>query len=191
MDSNGKLMKLTYSHKFFMKGEIMKRYFNYFKTLHDETSPVGYLGRGTHYSIVQSLAWTDLKLNPSNIPLSHNLAIIWDEDHDERIIDVIETLYIKGLLTPIIFIGERKGSLSIIVDCNIVNNIDNNDWFYEYSKTIANIADGLDDPWGSDISLSDSLTNNIINANNDSVNLYLNTLKMLWNLGLHRYPLKN
>ncbi len=163
----------------------MKKYFNYFKTLHDETSPVGQLGRGAHYSIVQSLAWTDLKLIPSSTPLLHNLAIIWDEDHDERIIGVIETLYLRGLLTPVLFAGERKGALSLVLNSDIATNMPDG-WLSEYTRKVSSIADNLEDPWGIDVSLFDDSITGIINGDDREVNLYLHTVKMLWRLGLKK-----
>jgi hypothetical protein len=41
--------------------------------------------------------------------------VIWDEDHDERVIGVVERMYFAGLLHPVLFVGERKGSLTVVL----------------------------------------------------------------------------
>jgi len=41
-----------------------------------------------------------------------NVAVIWDEDHDERIIKIIEACYRRRILSSFIALGERKGILT-------------------------------------------------------------------------------
>jgi len=97
----------------------MKNYASYsalFNTIYDETQPVGEIGRGTHYSILRAAQSLDLKLEPEIQITAQDFGVIWDEDHDDRIMDVIEELYIQNLLAPILFIGERKGSVTVILD---------------------------------------------------------------------------
>src|SRR4051812_6684669 len=86
-------------------------YSPFFQTLHDETRPVGQLGRGTHYSILRVPIWQDEWLNLLAQGLLLDFAVIWDEDHDARVMEAVEALYFSGLLSPVRFIGERKGSL--------------------------------------------------------------------------------
>src|ERR1700692_4902503 len=95
--------------------ELVMSYSPFFKTLHDETQPVGHFGRGTHYSVLQVPIWQDQWLNPLPLGSLLDFAVIWDEDHDERVIEVIENIYFSGLLAPVRFIGERKGSLSVLI----------------------------------------------------------------------------
>jgi hypothetical protein len=90
-------------------------YSTLFSCLHDEPEPVGQLGRGTHYSVFRSVEWLDVIRAPLALPQVHDFAVIWDEDHDTRVIEVIEAIHMAGLLSPIQFIGERKGSLTVIV----------------------------------------------------------------------------
>ena len=90
-------------------------YSNLFACLYDEPAPVGNLGRGTHYSVMRSVEWLDVVRRPLLLPEIHDFAVIWDEDHDSRVIEAVERIYMAGLLSPIQFIGERKGSLSVIV----------------------------------------------------------------------------
>jgi hypothetical protein len=89
--------------------------FPFFKTLHNETKPVGDFGRGTHYSVMRVPIWRDTLLRPMHQGAMLDFAIIWDEDHDERVLKVIERIYFAGLLAPVRFIGERKGTLSVLI----------------------------------------------------------------------------
>ncbi len=82
--------------------------------LYDEQEPVGYLGRGTHYSVLRCVEPLDVDRNPAQVPQIHDFAVIWDEDHDTRIISLVEQLYMANLLSPVQFIGERKGMVTII-----------------------------------------------------------------------------
>jgi hypothetical protein len=90
-------------------------YSPFFKTLYDETCPVGSLGRGTHYSVLRTTTWRDPFLQPLQKAQLLDFAVIWDEDHDTRVMLVVETLYFDGLLAPVRFIGERKGGLTVLV----------------------------------------------------------------------------
>lgn len=90
-------------------------YSKLFSCLYDEPEPVGQLGRGAHYSVFRSVKWLDVVRAPLTIPQVHDFAIVWDEDHDTRIVSIVEAIYMAGLLSPIQFIGERKGTLTVIV----------------------------------------------------------------------------
>jgi hypothetical protein len=94
---------------------ITPTYSTLFSCLYDEPEPIGKLGRGSHYSVFRSVEWLDVTRTPVVIPQIHDFAVIWDEDHDERVVSVIEKIYMAGLLSPIQFIGERKGFLTVIV----------------------------------------------------------------------------
>ncbi len=154
----------------------MKKYSEFFQTLHDESKPTGHLGRGTHYSILRALVWHDNLGNPTKEAKYLDFAVIWDEDHDERVIEAIEKMYIEGLLTSAIFIGERKGHLSVI--CHKIP-------FSSYEQKISSIADGkLDDSWGSEVTNINDEEQGIINDNYENVRLYLRNLDMLWKLGI-------
>src|SRR5712691_5373222 len=93
----------------------MQTYSPFFKTLHDETSSTGYLGRGTHYSILRAVVFHD----PMGRPLSEgqfaDFAVIWDEDHDVRVFEPIEEIYRRGLLSSFIMFGERKGCFTAVL----------------------------------------------------------------------------
>jgi hypothetical protein len=78
----------------------MRSYSDFFKTLHDETGPTGYLGRGTHYSVLRAIVFHD----PSGRVLPQgqfaDFAVIWDEDHDTRVMKPIEEIYRRATIEP-------------------------------------------------------------------------------------------
>lgn len=90
----------------------MKRYSHLFSTLHDEDTPVGNFAYGAHYSILRAVIWD---VDPKALPTYHDFAILWDEDHDDRVIWTVEQLYIRRMLPSVLAIGERKGSVTAIV----------------------------------------------------------------------------
>ena len=93
----------------------MESYSHFFQTLHDERSPTGRLGNGTHATILRAIVFRDQALIPLKTGASADLAVIWDEDHDTRVIKAVEAIYRAGFLGSILMIGERKGTLNAIV----------------------------------------------------------------------------
>ncbi len=160
----------------------MFKYSDFFQTLHDEQSPTGYLGQGTHYTILRAVVWHDQSQRSLKKAAFIDLAVIWDEDHDTRVINVIERLYFSNLLTPAIIVGERKGTLTIIVDEPFCDN-SNESWQQRYFENVNCATQSGDDPWNTAIH-SINQPSGIINDEDAKVCLYLKTIKMLWNLGI-------
>jgi hypothetical protein len=97
-------------HKSITPKQALENYNKNFVTVYD--SEITYIGkRHTSYSIVRYL-----DPRKSHIGEMHDLAIIWDEDHDERVYECIGLLHAQNLLAPALFIGERKASVSILLD---------------------------------------------------------------------------
>ena len=90
------------------------KYSPHLHCIYDEPAPTGHIGRGTHYSVVQALSWRSEKGELRQQASVQNVAIIWDEDHDERIIPCVEALLMTGLLHAVSMIGERKGGVTIV-----------------------------------------------------------------------------
>ncbi|MCK5226069.1 MAG: hypothetical protein KAQ89_05075 [Planctomycetes bacterium] len=156
----------------------MRKYSDFFKTLHDEQSPTGYLGRGTHYSVLRGITWHDCQCLPLQEAQFHDFSIIWDEDHDDRVIPVIEHLFIKGLLPPIVFVGERKGQMTIITQQEMPQ------WYHEKCcNEITFITHLESDEWQSEIVYFSSSFGGIIADSEKDVGIYLANIKMLWQLG--------
>lgn len=170
---------------------ITPTYSHLFSCIFDQPAPIGQLGRGAHYSIFRSVQWRSIKGDPLTGGRVHDFAVIWDEDHDARIISVIERLHLAGLLWPIIFIGERKGVVTIILSRFIGSNLYLSDIFLEEVKLIASGVE--DDSWCCDIGWfeqEDVLEEpvmcdgfGIINTDDWRVSSYLKGIDALWRLG--------
>jgi len=158
-------------------------YSPFFETLHDETQPVGHFGRGTHYSVLRVPVWQDEWLNPTPRGGLLEFAIIWDEDHDTRVIEVIEDLYFEGLLAPVRFIGERKGSLSVVIDDKTVEAWDHAA-LKNYREAVGEVARNQTDPWPAAVDAVCARTHSIIHASAENIALYLQNIHMLWFLGM-------
>jgi len=166
----------------------------FFKTLHEETKPV--LGRGTHYSAMRVPIWQDKCLNPKLNGSMLDFAIIWDEDHDERVLEVIERLYFAGLLAPVRFIGERKGSLTVLIDPEALRG-----WkpaaLKCYRDAVNCISNGQWDPWPAQVScVATHLDSHqfldplIIHDERRKVASYLRHIELLWSLGIKPHRLQ-
>jgi len=165
------------------KERTLRKYSDFFKTLHDEQGPTGTLGRGTHYSILRAVVFNDTVGKPLTEARFADFAVIWDEDHDDRVIEPIEKIYFAGLLPHFLMFGERKGILTTILaddlsqptilaalDCRL----------NEITRHL-----GTGDSWLAQASRLDHCPQNpIIADSSEKVSLYLNNLMMLWELGL-------
>jgi len=162
----------------------MQTYSPFFQTLYDENSPVGSLGRGTHYSVLRAIVFHDHIGKP--LPETHykglqaryhDFAIIWDEDHDTRVIEAIQKIYTEGLLPFFSFFGERKAMLTALAEAD-------SDTLRTYAKLrIEEICSDIhNDCWTSDIGIFRK-PSGIISANPDDEMLYLANIHMLWRLG--------
>jgi len=170
------------------------QYSNLFTCLYDEPNPIGSIGRGTHYSIFRCVEWLDVTRRPLALPQVHDFAVIWDEDHDTRVIDAIEQIYMAGLLSPVQFIGERKGTLTAIVAARFYFQGSEADT-EKYRSAIAAIAQELPDPWTAHLGSFDrspgnphqSIYEGIISDSEHRVGLYLANIDSLWQLGTGDY----
>lgn len=169
------------------------QYSKLFTCLYDEQRPVGTLGRGTHYSVFRAVEWLDVTRRTLPIPQIHDFAVIWDEDHDERVIEALERIYMAGLLSPIQFIGERKGALTAIVAARFYWAGSDADGT-AYRQALEAITRDLPDSWSSDVGSFDrspgSLQNDyegIIADSEHKVGLYLANIDSLWGLGTRDY----
>jgi hypothetical protein len=173
----------------------LRRYSDFFSTIYDEPQPVGNLGRGAHYSVLRCTEWFDETRKPLTRAQVHDLAVIWDEDHDTRVIEVIEQLYVEGLLSPVQFIGERKACLTLIVAAKFCIH-GNEKTLREYEQRVGAIAQNLQfDCWQSEVGMFDRALGNshennpkeIIAAEEHRVITYLTNIDSLWKLGTRPY----
>lgn len=148
----------------------MHRYSHLFSTLHDERSPIGHLGRGAHYSVLRAVVW-----DKEPTPRYHDFAVVWDEDHDERIIWIVEQLYIRRLLPEVLAIGECKGHVTALA----VENA---------SASLRTVLEELapqnpDDPFTSEVGRFHEDAGFLISDSPERVRAYLHGIDALWQLG--------
>jgi hypothetical protein len=165
---------------------VPNKYSTLFACLYDQPEPVGNLGRGTHYSVFRSVEWLDVMRKPLLEPHVHDFAVLWDEDHDTRVIPVIEQIYMAGLLSPVQFIGERKGGLFVVVAAKFGTHDK------DYISKLSEIAgDAVGDSWHVSLGMFDRQPGNehqndpngIVNDKHHAVVSYLTTIDALWKLG--------
>lgn len=173
-------------------------YSSLFSTIYDEPTPVGDLGRGTHYSVFRCAEWLDVtghRISDGNAHL-HDFAVIWDEDHDTRIINIIEHLYMSSLLAPVQFIGERKGTLTVLVAAKFYYDPTfNTQTYIDLIKKIADESPAHGDCWPAEVGMFDRSRvsghqfepKGIIAAEQYRVEMYLKNIDSLWRLGTREY----
>lgn len=163
----------------------MQKYSPLFHTLYDEQEPVGKLGRGAHYSILGAVQWVDKRKKLLPIPGIQRFAVIWDEDHDERVIDVAERAYMRGIFAPILYISERKAFLTAVVDKEFYEIIQG-DWA-SYNMAWEEICTNVrGDQFNFELLVVESSVG-IIMDNDEKVSTYLKNIDNLWNLGFNPY----
>lgn len=162
-------------------------------TLHDEEGPVGSIGRGCHYSVFRVPQWFDRENKPSKVGLIQDFAVIWDEDHDERVIHAIEELHMAGLLAPVVFIGEKKGNLTVLVNYGFHGESSDLE-LKKYIKKVEAISEGFhDDYWPAQVGYFDGFNDRhsdlegIIASDPVKADNYLRTIFSLWSLGVKKF----
>ena len=163
----------------------MESYSPFFQTLHDERSPTGHLGSGTHASILRAIVFSDPYGYQLSGGIEADFAVIWDADHDTRVIKAVEAIYRARFLSAILMIGERKGTLHAIVSESVQD-----DWrggFKSLERKLQDVAQNMEgDPWSSSLRMFANPERMIIDDDEEKVRLYLSNLKMLWRLGVLR-----
>jgi hypothetical protein len=146
----------------------MNRYSEFFSTVYDEPSPADHFGKGAHYSVLRALVWVPrMKF--------HDFAVIWDEDHDQRILWVAEQLYVRLLLHNVLFIGERSTHVTVLT----IDSVDS-----QFEESFREIC-GKVSSYCAHITISPFRRGGlgIIDASADQVEWYLEGIGSLWSLG--------
>jgi hypothetical protein len=166
-----------------------------FSCLYDQLEPVGRLGRGAHYSVFRTTQWRDINGDELKQARIHDFAVIWDEDHDTRVIRVAERLHMAGLLFPIAFIGERKGVLTVLFDhtagpAEVMTGPREGEYLEEVGRIA---ADGDNDHWTFEYGYyhrpvvleegTSTTAGGIINDVPEKVVPYLQAIDALWQVG--------
>lgn len=161
----------------------MLQYSPFFEVIHDEQKPIGFLGRGAHYSVFQYPSWVAHSGLPLSKPKRHRFAVIWDEDHDIRIIRTLEGLYLAGVLSSVMFVGERKGAFTAILSSDEIVQARKQ----ELQVVFEDVAASGEDPWPVKLFPSGEV-GGIINDDAEKVKTYLNNIRNIWQLGFSVYP---
>lgn len=161
----------------------MHTYSPYVQTLYDQDSPVGRLGRGAHYSVLRAVVWHDPTGRVLPAAAFHDFAVVWDEDHDDRVIGVVEQIYLAGHLSSVYVIGERIGALTVLLAPEIPPLRER-----EIARVI---EDHLSQPlggdhWSSDVLCFDDEALGIVRADHEKVRRFLDHIHELHTLGPKR-----
>jgi hypothetical protein len=135
-----------------MQMHEIQQYSPHLRCIYDEPAPTGLIGSGTHYSVVQALCWRSNKGELRKQAAVQNVAIIWDEDHDLRIIPCVEALLMAGLLHAIAIIGEREGGVTIVFNSLSATQM-SEDQKRAYREEVTHVINDVvtskhDDSWG-------------------------------------------
>lgn len=158
--------------------EDLPVYSYFFRTEYDEQRDIGVLE--AHHSV---LSVPCLNKEESGLDVQR-IAVIWDEDHDERVIPVLEAGCFKGLLRDVLFIAEHKGAVSIIMN--------------ESTKPFARkarqkrwqeICDAVveNDEFSVDVMSKEEYVQTLVDSLQPMYENYLNHICDVWNLGPHDY----
>lgn len=164
-------------------------YSSFFQCLYDEDEPVGNLGRGTHYSVLRCAEWRDVTRKSLAVPQVHDFAIIWDEDHDIRVIEAVEAIYMADLLSPVQFIGERKGMLTVILAARFDSYGEGAEAYAaKVTEVVGKLPNG--DVWPVEVGLFDRSEirhqidlKGLVSDHYHRVETYVRNIDSLWGLG--------
>lgn len=166
-----------------------RQYSHLMSCIHDQPAPLGAIGRGAHHSVFRTVQWRALDGEAVDTGRIHDFAVIWDEDHDERIVGVAERLHLAGLLWPVAFIGERKGNVTVLLSQR-AGPVEANEPDY-MDAVVAIVRSVDDDVWDvrfgtfhRDPANDDRQTNpaGIIADDEAAVVAYLQSIDVLWQL---------
>lgn len=168
--------------------EITPAYSTLLQCLYDQAHPV--VSHYGHYSVFRAIDSRDVTQKPTPVPRIHDFAVIWDDDHDSRIIPVIEEMLMAGLLPGVQFIGEHKGTLTIILAARTYWEID----LEAFKTKVASLTPAAGDFWDVRVGMFDHSPSSlrtghqcdfqeIIGLPEDATHAYLLAIDGMWNLG--------
>lgn len=164
-------------------------YSSFFQCLYDHPDMPGDRYYGA-YSVFRAIDARDVDQRPTPLPRIHDFAIIWDRDHDTRIIPVIEEMLMAGVLPGVQFLGEHKGFLTIILAARTYWNID----VEAYAKRVEALTAAAGDFWSVKVGMYDHGKGNLrhghqcdfqelIGLSEEEEHAFLFTIDNMWQLG--------
>jgi hypothetical protein len=165
----------------------------YFRCLYEDPYPIGNFGGRTFYSVMRAVGWRDETLLPLKLPKALDFCFIWHQIPRHDLVQIAETIYMTGLLSPVRFIGARENTISLLIsskfraECGAVEfeqyQTDVEKTCCETLRTKKEFSIGVFDcspDWPAhEIDLA-----GIIPANEYRVSTYLRNIDNLWQLGL-------
>jgi hypothetical protein len=151
------------------------------RLVYDQEEPIGRFGRGTHYSVFRGVVWQTPDLRFSDAAKIHDVAVIWDEDHDTRILYFLERAYHAGLLSAILVVGERKGTVSVIISDESAAALGASG-VTSLRERLRKLTDVKDDSWSLELSVFGE-SSSIIAASDADIITYVGGVNLLWRLG--------
>jgi len=161
----------------------MRTYSPFFHTLHDDPAPVGVLRAQTTILRAVIPVVVEPPCEPEDHFEFHDFAVLWDDDHDERIIFILERLYVCKLLQEVLAIGEHKGHVALLlggdsvpvgyahkIEHECIGAMPSDFWSVSVGSLGATAK-----PWG--------MGSFLVRAGGDSARDYLLGLRSLWQLG--------
>ncbi|WP_112479960.1 hypothetical protein [Vibrio variabilis] len=104
---------------------------------------------------------------------------------------MVEKLCMANLLFPVMFIGERKGCLTVLVDRDY---FDFSGQMQQFRATVSDMAQSLSDPWYAEVGYFDTNGNDVTNESSmiiqdvePKAKTYLLNIHNLWSLGIKDY----
>ena len=168
-------------------------YSTFFTCLHDEDRQVASCLPA--YSVFRAIDSRDVTRKPTDRPRVHDFVVIWDDDHDTRIIAVIEEMLMAGLLPGVQFISEHKGTLSIILASPTYWV---NDDLEEFKAQVSKLSAAAGDFWIVEVGMIDATEGNMKNlhqcefleilGSSDADIAFFFLITKAWKLGTKVYP---
>lgn len=167
-------------------------YSTFFSCLHDEARQVASCLPA--YSIFRAIDSRDVTRQPTDRPRVHDFCVIWDDDHDTRIIAVLEEMLMAGILPGVQFISEHKGTLSIILASPAY-------WgpgHEEFKTKVSTLSRAAGDFWTVEVGSIDTSVGNMKNLHQcdfleilggtDADDAFFFLMDSAWQLGTKMYP---
>jgi hypothetical protein len=145
------------------------------------------------YSVFRAIDSRDVTRKPTERPRVHDFVVIWDDDHDTRIIAVIEEMLMAGILPGVQFISEHKGTLSIILAAPTYT-----EGVEEFKTIVSKLSAAAGDFWVVKVGMIDTHSGNMrdryqcefleILGNSDADIAFFFLIDKAWQLGTKVYP---
>jgi hypothetical protein len=120
----------------------METYSPYFETIYDDPNHSILRARVTDTKILAAM---------NTQALYYDFCLIWDDDHDTRVIEVIEKLYDNRMLFSLDFVGEREAFFTGTIRSDMFHQ-QSIEYWEKFGSRLEAVTQGLElDPWASEI----------------------------------------